>query len=210
MHTSPHIVLVHGLGRSRYDMFLLAPRLREVFPKSTIHTFEYHSRRLTIAQATEQLARFVETSARGEPVSFVGHSLGGIIARSLDASGFRSAPLERLVTLGSPHNGAVIAKLLSRYSLPRAIFGPVLSELGELLPQQPQQLAIGCIIGATGTRYGWLPLLGGDNDGLVLVREARLGQCVADVRVPTFHGYMPFSGRVARLAARFLSTGAFD
>lgn len=209
MQTSPHIVLVHGLGRSRHDMFLLAPRLREAFPASTIHTFDYSSRHLTLMQATEELANFVSSCARGEPVSFVGHSLGGIVARALDASGYGAAPLERLVTLGSPHNGARIAKFLAQYSIPRSIFGPVLSELGELLPQEPRQLQIGCIIGATKTRFGYFPLLGGDNDGLVLVREAHLEKCTAHIHVPTFHGYMPFSPRIARLSARFLGVGSF-
>jgi pimeloyl-ACP methyl ester carboxylesterase len=210
MEASPHIILVHGLGRTRHDMFLLAPRIRAAFPKSTVHLFEYHSRKITIAQATSLLADFVAQRAGSEGVSFVGHSLGGIVSRALDATHECGAPLERLVTLGSPHNGAKIATILSRYSIPRAIFGPVLDELGSLaLPARPRQLQIGCIVGATKTRFGFFPLFGEDNDGLVLAREAVLAECSAHVSLAAFHGLMPFSKRVAELTCRFLAKGNF-
>lgn len=209
--TSPsHVVLVHGLGRSKHDMFLLAPRLAKALPGSRICSFDYHSRNLSLQEATERLREFVLRSTKGEPVSFVGHSLGGLIVRSLDASGECSKQLHRLVTLGSPHNGAAIAQLLSRYKIPRAIFGPILTELGQLsLHPTPRQLEIGCIIGGTGNRFGFVPFFGEDNDGLVLAREAHLANCTAHIRVPVFHGLMPFSKRIADCATTFLATGSF-
>ncbi len=191
-------------------MFLLAPRLREIFPKSKVHAFDYHSRKLTVAQATEALADFVARATGGEGVSFVGHSLGGIISRALDATGECTSPLERLVTLGSPHNGATIAAILSRYSIPRGVFGPVLKELGSLsLPARPKNLEIGCIVGATNTRFGFFPFFGEDNDGLVLTREALLAECADHVSLAAFHGLMPFSKRIANLTSRFLASGKF-
>ena len=210
LEAAPHIILVHGLGRSKHDMFLLAPRLRELFPKSAIHTFDYRSRHLSITEATLQLCDFVYSRAGDTPASFVGHSLGGIITRALDASGICPTPLHRLVTLGSPHNGAVIAKWLARYSVARSIFGPILHELGELdLPAAPKQLEIGCIVGATHTRFGFLPILGGDNDGLVLTHEAKLANSAAQIELVAFHGLMPFSKRCAQLSAKFLAHGGF-
>lgn len=208
---APHIVVVHGLGRSKHDMFLLAPRLRRALPDSTIHLFDYHSRTQTLAESTEKLAEFVTQHTHGEPVSFVGHSLGGIVARSLDASGFSHSQLKRLVTLGSPHNGATIAAYLSRYKTLRSIFGPILTELGSLnLPQHATHLQVGCIIGETGTRFGFFPLLGEDNDGLVLSREALFAGCVAHTSLFAFHGLMPFSAKIADLSARFLRSGSFE
>jgi hypothetical protein len=104
----------------------------------------------------------------------------------------------------------MIAALLARYSFPRRIFGPVLEELATLsLPSTTRQLEIGCIIGATGTRLGFFPLLGSDNDGLVLAKEALLDGCSAHVSMLAFHGLMPFSPRVARAATSFLQRGRF-
>jgi pimeloyl-ACP methyl ester carboxylesterase len=211
MTVSPHIVLVHGLARSRFDMILLAPRLSARFPNSQVHVFEYPSRRLTIQQASEKLGEFVHHTCKGGPVSFVGHSLGGIVVRALDASGRATIPLARLVTLGSPHHGAVIAKQLSKFRAPRAIFGPVLHELGHLdLPEHPFQLSVGCLIGATNTRFGWFPVFGEDNDGVVCAREARLTGAFDHHSLVMLHAWFPFSARVAELTARFLEHGKFS
>lgn len=210
MPTAPHIILVHGLGRTKFDMGLLARRLQARFPRSTVHRFGYATRRLTLAQATEQLSEFVNGITISEPVSFVGHSLGGIVVRSLDLAAIHKPPLHRLVTLGSPHNGATIARVLARLSLPRSIFGPILTELGSLaLTDTPRQLEIGCVVGATGTRLGFLPVFGADNDGLVLAREASFPGCREQVSLLSFHGTMPFSRRIADLAANFLERGSF-
>lgn len=210
MELPTHIVLVHGLGRSQYDMALLARRLRKAFPQSSIHSFDYYSRSQTLSQSAALLGEFVDRQTQGQAVSFVGHSLGGILVRALDASGGCRSPMRRLVTLGSPHNGASIAAYLSRYSFVRKIMGPVLSELAELsLPTLPKQLEVGCIIGATGTRFGFLPLLGEDNDGLVLTREALLEGAAAHLSLAVFHGLMPFSSTIADASAAFLRQGRF-
>lgn len=211
MELPPHIVLVHGLGRSKHDMRLLASRVRKATPNSSVHVFDYYSRSQTLGRSATLLGEYVDRQTGGEPVSFIGHSLGGILVRALDAAGTCRSPMRRLVTLGSPHNGAKIAAYLSRYSLVRNVMGPVLTELGALaLPTKPQQLEIGCIIGATGTRFGFLPLLGSDNDGLVLTSEAALEGSTAQLSLVAFHGLMPFSGRIARAAITFLAHGTFD
>ena len=210
MSPAPHIVLVHGLARSKHDMFLMGPRLRARLPQSQIHTFDYHSRKYTIAQVTEQLRDFVNGITTSEPVSFVGHSLGGVLVRSLDLTGGCKAPLHRLVTLGTPHNGAVIAKTGAKISIVRAFYGPVLRELGHLsLDERPRQLEIACVVGGTGFRFGFVPFFGADNDGVVAAREAHLTTCKESTRVPIYHTFFPYSRRAADLAATFLSTGAW-
>jgi len=210
LESPSHIVLVHGLGRSRHDMVLLKPRLQAVFPNAHIHTFDYQSRRIPVAEASRRLAEFVDRTTHGESVSFVGHSLGGIVVRALDASEHATPTMRRLVTLGSPHNGARIAHFLARYRLPQSVFGPALAELGELsLPPRPRTVEIGCVVGATGNRFGFLPIFGEDNDGVVLAREALLEGCAGHVRVPVLHAFMPFSKRVANLVAHFLARGTF-
>jgi len=210
MPAAPHIVLVHGLGRTRFDMGLMARRLRHHLPESAIYTFGYPTRRLTLDQAAAQLGHFVDSITTSEPVSFVGHSLGGIVVRALDLGGQSRAPLHRVVTLGSPHNGATIARFLAQYKLPRGLFGPILTELGELsLSNTPRQLEVGCIIGATRTRFGFFPVFGADNDGLVLTSEASFPGCRDQISLLSFHALMPFGLRLSRLSAKFLSEGSF-
>ena len=137
--------------------------------------------------------------------------MGGIVVRALDLHGSTAAPLHRLVTLGSPHGGATIARFLSRYRPSRAVFGPALTELAVLsMDADPKQLEIGSIVGGTGHRWGFFPLFGEDNDGVVLVREAKLVSAKEFHTVCALHAYMPFSSRIAALCARFLDSGAFQ
>jgi hypothetical protein len=112
--------------------------------------------------------------------------------------------------MGSPHNGALIARVLSDYSIPKAVFGPMLRELGTLkLAEETRELAIGCLVGGTNSRCGFLPFFGSDNDGTVLTTEATLQGAVAHDVVPILHALFPFSARAAKLAANFLRDGTF-
>ena len=211
MTAAPYTILVHGFLRSRYDMFLLAPRLRKLIPETSVHCFEYPSRKFTMHEAATRLADFVSAKTKGAPVSFVGHSLGGLVVRTLDSFPQSPARLQRLVTLGTPHQGARIAGFLGRLPAARAIGGPVLAELATPpVPPQPLHLEVGCVIGQTKTRFGYLPLFGRDNDGLVCVDEAVFPACTKEIRTFIFHGYFPFSQRSAQLAAQFLKHGSFD
>lgn len=209
---APHTVLLHGLGRSRLDLILFARRLRRIMPDTTVHIFEYPSRTSSLAQLVEKLDHFLRlVSPQRQPVSFVGHSLGGIVARALDLRGASCVPLRRLVTLGSPHGGATIARVLARVGAFRSLLGPVLSELADLrLPAEPRQLEIGCVVGALGNRFGFWPLFGEDNDGVVLAREAQQVAYTGVTTQPLLHAYMPFSTRAVRLSAQFLAQGRFD
>lgn len=208
---APHTILVHGLARSWYDMYLLSRRLKRMLPDTTVHLFDYQSRKCRLTEIADRLNDFVYRVSCGAPVSFVGHSMGGIVVRVLDHRGATAAPLHRLVTLGSPHGGATIARILNRYSACRAVFGPALEELSSLaLDTHPRQLEIGCVVGGTGNRWGFFPPFGEDNDGVVLVREAKQIMSKQIRTECVLHAYMPFSPHLARLSARFLGTGSFE
>ena len=188
----------------------MARRLRALIPETEVHIFEYRSRHHSLEEVADQLADFIDATTRGAPVSFVAHSLGGLIVRAVDARANTQSPLKRLITLGSPHQGSSVARLLSRSKLLSAIGGPILSQLATPpLPNRAQHLEIGCIIGATGTRFGFFPLLPGDNDGLVSTAEAILPGARSTLEIAMVHALFPFSSRATLLAARFLQQGHF-
>ncbi len=210
MSLAPHTILVHGFLRTRHDMFLLQPRLQQLLPETRVHVFGYPSRKLTLPEIAGRLADFVSATSKGEAVSFVGHSLGGLVVRALDAMPNHPAPLSRLVTLGTPHQGACVAGFMARLPVLGPYGGPVLHDLRTPpVPPQTRALQVGCIIGHTKTRFGYLPLFGRDNDGLVCVDEAIFPACTAELRNFTFHGLFPFLKGTAHLSAHFLRHGSF-
>ena len=189
----------------------MARRVRKLLPHSHVHVFGYPSRKLALRDAAQNLSRFVTEHSRDEHASFIGHSLGGLIVRALEEAHPEPTQLQRLVTLGTPHQGSSVARLLAPNKFFRAIGGPVFHDLAApKLSPTPSFLQVGCVIGHTNTPIGFLPFLKGDNDGLVSVHEAVFPACQAEIRAPIFHGLFPFSSQATRLAVRFLEYGTFE
>ena len=186
---SPHshraIVVLHGLGRTRSSMRKVVAALRAAgfevadvnYPSLT------RSFRACCEQVEQVVAGLQEDGA--QQIHFVGHSLGGLIARQVLSDGFQSA--SRLVTIATPHNGAIVAdrasailpdKLTVRGCLP-AIAGGA-SEVP--VPDVPTAV----LAGGNGGR-GFNPLLDGDNDGIVTVAETRLKHESLFRQIPSIH-----------------------
>ncbi len=197
---APPVVLLHGLGRTRISMWLLAWWLdRAGFRTRTIG---YPSTRLTMAQS-EALLR--EKLAGMGPVDLIGHSLGGVLSarllRSPEGLGIR-----RVVQLGAPNLGSPLATRLSGIWPVRRLCGPVVADLHahDRMPSRHPDLA--AIAGTAGSPK--MPLTK-PHDGAVTVRSAWAGAgCRA--AVPVLHTLLPHSRGAARLAAEFLSTGCIE
>lgn len=192
-------------------MLLMARRLKRRFPHDRILAFGYPTRSGGIANHAQRLQWFIEHEVpKGANLHFVCHSLGSLVVRAT-AGGLQEAySLGRAVLLGPPNQGAITARALGRFALPRKIFGPTLNEIGALTaPPATDLLDIGILAGCTGIPIGFTPLLPGDNDGLVLLKETYLPGAIEHKRVFMHHTIMPFSARMARLAANFIETGRF-
>ena len=122
------VVLIHGLGRSRIAMEVLARRLRSA--GFVAESVGYRSCGLSLTHAIEAVDRAVTGLARGwDVLHLVGHSLGGIIAAAI-ALRRTDLPVGRVVVIGTPMRGSALAGLLVRSAPLRALLGPVLVELG--------------------------------------------------------------------------------
>jgi pimeloyl-ACP methyl ester carboxylesterase len=201
------VVLIHGLGRSHLAMEVMALRLRA--DRFTVECVGYHSRGLSLRNATDAVERQVTRLARGwDVVHLAGHSLGGVIAAAIAAKRTR-LPVGRVVVIGAPMCGSPLAGLCTRVAPVKEFLGPVLEELAEgeaLIASSPQ---IGAIAGTGGNRYiGRRIGFTSPYDGKVSVRSAWTG-AAHRAAVPVSHAMLPFSRQVADLTAAFLRHGRF-
>nr|WP_305123329.1 alpha/beta fold hydrolase [Roseomonas sp. GC11] len=204
-------VLLHGLGHHHGAMASVGAALAEagwavanLGYASLRKPLDYHA-----AAASRAAAALAEDGAA--MVDFVGHSLGGLIARAAMAR----APAEgwepgRLLLVGSPARGAGIAKVLGRFAAYRLISSQSLhavTPLGAAAVPVPACRGIAVVAGGTGGR-GFNPLLGGDNDGIVTVEETRLpGQEDGFTLVRALHTPLSAHPATVRAALGFLELG---
>lgn len=179
----------------------------------TTYNWGYPSRRHSIIELSEQIRKRVACLPPAQKLHFVGHSMGGLIARRVLAS-FPPPNVGRLVMIGSPNAGATIAEMLGDWRLFQKIFGPA----GQDLRRGPRgicptlgtpQCEFGIITGGTGKRWGMNPLLPGDNDGLVTVEEAWLEGASDFLVLPYLHALLQFFPRTMRNVVHFVRQGHF-
>jgi triacylglycerol lipase len=106
------VVLLHGFAMNRTNWIWLGRRLarRGIGPLYGTSYFSPQS----VRRSAEQLARFIErvvAKQGAERVDIVAHSLGGVVARYYIERLGGAKRVRRVVTIGSPHNGTVIARL---------------------------------------------------------------------------------------------------
>jgi hypothetical protein len=108
------ILLAHGII-DNHTVFALMRRqlLRRGFTR--IHTFSYSPLTLDVRSTAERLGAEIEKiceESGSEQIHVVGHSLGGLIARYYIQRLGGDERVHTCVTLGTPHQGTMAARLL--------------------------------------------------------------------------------------------------
>ena len=149
-----------------------------------------------------------------DTVSFVTHSLGGLLLREVlgrDSAWRRRIALGRAVMLAPPNQGAAIADALQGFTPYHLLFGDsgraVTSEAAANLPLPP--LPFGIIAGGRGDNAGTNPLLEGDDDGVVRVAESRLPGAADFLRIDALHSFIMDHAETVSAVPQFLETGRF-
>src|SRR5688572_9683200 len=119
----PPIVLLHGLGRTRWSLW---PVAREATRRGrTVHNLGYPSRRAPIEELADDVGRRMRELAGDGAVDVVTHSMGGIVLRAAAASGAVPPPIvHRVVMLAPPNHGSELADRLKDYRIYRFALGP--------------------------------------------------------------------------------------
>ncbi len=202
------VVLVHGWGRTQGMFSDMKEAL--IAEGYDVLSLAYPSTRLSTVEHAAALTTLISDLRGVREVSFVTHSLGGIVLRKMLATrqGPESAArLHRAVLIAAPNQGARLAEELQNFDPFHWVGGPVAAELTpERLAALPApSLPFITIAGARGTADGWNPLIPGDDDGVVALAETRLEGAEAHHVVPALHTFIVDHPRTIAITHAYLA-----
>lgn len=206
------VVMLHGLGRNRSSVWLLADRVEAAgYDVQRVGYKSLHDAPTDIlANVRAQIDACC--AQRDAPVHFVGHSLGGLLVRAYLAES-RVKKLGHVVLIGSPNQGTpVVDDYRDRWWMKFA--GPTANALGTNAGSFPKSLPppdypLGVIAGKV-ERVIDFPRIEGDDDGLVPVEATRVQGMRDFVVIDTGHAMLRYNEQAARQVISFLKFGQFE
>lgn len=211
---SRHLVLLlHGIFRSKDAWGPMVRALRADGYEA--HAINYPSTRQSLEEHADQVSDLLSRARDVDTVSFVTHSMGGIVARVLlarDDAWRRRLAVHRLVMIATPNQGAEMATRLDDVTPLRFLTGPSLSQIrSDVAGQLPvPDVRFGIVAGVRGDGRGYNPLLPGDDDMTVSVASTMLDGAEDTLTVPAIHTFVMIHPEVVRATLRYLRTGRFS
>jgi pimeloyl-ACP methyl ester carboxylesterase len=215
----PLVMLLHGMGRSRNALSHMQEALAA--QDWDVAAVSYPSTRRSIQQHVIQFESVLNHLEGYDQVSFVTHSLGGVIVRELLAperaavdhpNGYWRDHIEaeRVVMLAPPNQGSAFAQAVKHWAAYSWIFG----ETGLALTPQAMatvhvpRIPMLIIAGARGSDGVFNPWLDGPNDGVVRVEETHLEGEAEHLVVDNIHTFLMNDPASVSATIRFLADGS--
>ncbi len=209
------VVLLHGLGRTALSMKALQWRLQDAgygLVNITYPSLSHPIQELSRMAVDEGLAGCAALGL--DRVSFVTHSLGGILVRQYLAQ--RDIPgLQRVVMLGPPNQGSQMADYLESLGLLEPFLPSAVVQLGLSEQSVPRRLGpVNFQLGVIAGTVNQLPFLPGQpdelGDGTVAVSETLVSGMADFLEMPVSHTFMMWDKDVAEQVVFFLEHGVFN
>lgn len=204
------VILIHGIVRSSKSFSKMAESLKK--EGYSVIGFDYPSTQVEITKSAEYLHQLLESLEGIEKVSFVVHSMGGLVVRCY-LKEHQDERIQRMVMLGVPNQGANMADIFRKNVLFKLIFGPAGKQLGineGFIANLPTpKFEFGIIAGARGDEKGYNPLVPGDDDGTVSVESARLPGAADYAAVQCLHSFIMNHADTIKYTLNFLQKGQF-
>ncbi len=205
------VVVVHGLGRSKVAMWLLASRLESAGYR--VARVGYRSLQNTPEQILDDISNQIAECCIGKSpkLHFVGHSLGGLLIRAYLTTN-DIANLGNVVLIGTPNAGTEIVDNL-RHNWWFKVLGPMANALGTDAASFPNSIGppdypVGVIAGKRGGTAND-KLLPGEDDGLVSIESTKIDGMADFVVVETGHSSMRYDKGVFHHTLAFLKNSHF-
>jgi pimeloyl-ACP methyl ester carboxylesterase len=204
------VLLMHGLASN--------PAVWETMRK-LLESDGWEARSITYPtteQGVQPNADIVEALLKNQEgyseIAIIAHSLGGLITRAtLSRPSFATlpVPVTRVIMLGTPNQGAVLAAMLRPVARAAvtASANDLLAERARQFGSIPASVQFGVIAGGRSNSLGYNPILAGDNDSIVRVEETRTGNMDDFLVLPVTHMKMTTDPATISAVRRFLLTG---
>jgi pimeloyl-ACP methyl ester carboxylesterase len=212
--TQDGVVLLHGISRTALSFRKMQLALERA--GFTTLNLDYLSRSKALEALAEDIHPAIQRFADSidTSVHFVGHSMGGLLARVYIAR-HRPKRLGRVVMLGTPNGGSEIADRLKNFGAFRAFFGPAGQQLGTqrsavddaMLP--PIDYPVGVIAGNRSIDPVAGTMLPKPHDGRVSVANTRLDGMADHIIVETSHPWLVRNGLAIEQTITFVRDGSF-
>jgi len=200
------VILLHGMGRTRAAMYLMACRFEHA--GYSVYNFPYDDKNKTLDELSTELLVFIEKNVTTPRYHLVGHSLGNIVIRNAFRQKF-SVGLGRIVMLAPPNQPALLAKVLKNnfiYKWRTGDSGQKLAndEFYRTLPIPTAEFGI--IAGNKGQNLTFSE----DNDGIITVESSKLQGSQDWVEVNHSHTFIMNAKDTFRLCHHFIKFGSFQ
>jgi pimeloyl-ACP methyl ester carboxylesterase len=212
--TQDGVVLLHGISRTARSFRKMQMAL-EGSGFATLNQ-DYASRRKALEALAEDIHPAIQRFADGidGSVHFVGHSMGGLLARVYIAR-YQPKRLGRVVMLGTPNSGSEIADRLKNFGVYRAFFGPAGQQLGTQRDAgiealfAPVDYPVGIIAGDRSIYPITSAFLPKPHDGRVSVENTRLDGMADHIVIRTSHPWLVRHSVAIAQTIAFLKAGKF-
>lgn len=187
------IILIHGLHMHSIHFYFMKKELQKD-RKLDVRTFDYHSIFFNDS-LFDRLDALVQSIPAENEIVLVGHSLGGLVSRQYLGK-FSPQRNIKVITLGTPHQGSLVAKNLSNTIL-KPLLGNSVNK-GLLIKALPKWDKNYSLISIAGTKKIGLTKFFAremieDNDGTVFVSETKLDNAGHVVLDDVHHTQLLFS-----------------
>jgi hypothetical protein len=151
-------------------------------------------------------------------ISFVTHSLGGLILRTLlseENNWHDKFELGEIVMIAPPHGGSFFADIIRDTPELEGLYQWVCGRVGEDLTTRgaselpPLSVPVGIIIGGTGNKLGFNPLANRDNDIVVSRDSSNVDLAVDSVQIKGSHTLMLWNKQTVEHTLHFIEHGRF-